>query len=90
MLSVLQLGLVLFLLLLVPLLLGLIEIAKVTLPVVESLRVLVDDIGRDSVKERSVVRADDQKESLCEKRSLTRPKWYQAMSADSLRAMQWR
>ena len=58
MLSVRKLSLVFLLLLLVPLLLGLVEITEVTLPVVESLRVLVDDVGCDCVKERSVVRSN--------------------------------
>ena len=60
MLSVRKLSLVFLLLLLVPLLLGLVEIAEVTLPVVESLRVLVDDVCCDCVKERSVVRSASQ------------------------------
>jgi hypothetical protein len=58
MLSVGKLSLVFLLLLLVPLLLGLVEVTKVTLPVVESLRVLVNNVGRDCVKERSIVRSD--------------------------------
>ena len=58
MLSVRELSLVFLLLLLVPLLLGLVEIAKVTFPVVESLGVLVNDVGCDCVKERSVVRSN--------------------------------
>jgi hypothetical protein len=58
MLSVRKLSFVFLLLLLVPFLLGLVEVTEVTLPVVESLRVLVDDVGRDCVKERSVVRSD--------------------------------
>jgi hypothetical protein len=56
MLSVRKLSLVLLLLLLVPLLLGLVEVTEVTLPVIKSLRVLMDDIGSNRVKERSVVR----------------------------------
>jgi hypothetical protein len=64
MLSVRELSLVLFLLLLVSLLLGLVEIAEVTLPVIESLRVLVDDIGCDCVEERSVVRSGYQLSSM--------------------------
>jgi hypothetical protein len=58
MLSVRKLSLVFLLLLLVSLLLCLVEVTEVTLPVVESLRVLVDDVGCDCVKERSVVRSD--------------------------------
>lgn len=57
MLSVRKLSLVFLLLLLVPLLLGLVEVTEVTLPVVKSLRVLMNDVGCDSVKERSVVRS---------------------------------
>ena len=57
MLSVRKLSLVFLLLLLVPLLLRLVEIAEVTLPVVESLRVLMNNVGCDCVKERSVVRS---------------------------------
>lgn len=57
MLSVRKLSLVFLLLLLVPLLLRLVEIAEVTLPVVESLRVLMDNVGCDGVKECSVVRS---------------------------------
>jgi len=60
MLSICKLGFVLPLLLLVPLLLGLVEVAKVTLPIVETLGVLVDNVGCDCVKERSVVRSDRQ------------------------------
>jgi hypothetical protein len=59
-LTVCELSLVLFLLLLVPLLLGLVKVGEISFPVVESLRVLVDDVGRHSVEERSIVRSAHQ------------------------------
>lgn len=57
MLSVCELCLVLLLLLLVPLLFGLVKVAEITLPIVESLRVLMDDVSCNGVKESSVVRS---------------------------------
>lgn len=58
MLPVLHLRLVLFLLLLVSFLTSLVEVGKVALPVVQALRVLVDNVGRDGIQECSVVRSD--------------------------------
>jgi hypothetical protein len=55
MLPVHKLSLVLLPKVLLPIALGRVELGKVTLVVVETLAVLVHDIGRDGVEERSVV-----------------------------------
>lgn len=57
-LSVRQLRFEFFLLLFVPLLTGLVEIGEVSLPVVESLRVLVHNISSDGIQECSIVRSE--------------------------------
>lgn len=58
-LAVLELTLVLPLLLLLPLALRRVELGKVTLVVIESFSVLVEDIGRDGVQERTIVGNDE-------------------------------
>lgn len=58
MLPVLHLRLVFLLLLLVSFLTSLVKVGKVALPVVQALRVLVDNVGRDGIEECSVVRSD--------------------------------
>lgn len=58
MLSVLHLSLKLLLLLLVSLLACLVKVGEIAFPVVKSLRVLMDDVGRNGIEERSVVRAE--------------------------------
>lgn len=59
MLPVLQLTLVLPLLLLLPLALCSIELSKVTLVVIETFTVLMNDVGSDCVEERTIVRNDE-------------------------------
>jgi len=58
-LPVLQLTLVLPLLLLLPLTLCRVELSKVTLVVIETFSVLMNNIGCDSVEECSVMRNDE-------------------------------
>lgn len=57
MLTVHELSLVLFLGILITLRLGSIELGEVTLVVIETLRVLMDNVGRDGIEERTVVRS---------------------------------
>lgn len=57
MLSVHKLSLVLLLSVLVTLRLSGVELGEVALVVVETLRMLVDDVGRDGIKECTVVRS---------------------------------
>ena len=69
MLSIRHLGLVLLLLVSSSLDLGRVELTEVSLVVIETLRVLMDDVGSDVVEESSVVRAGM---SAGERRSRTR------------------
>ena len=74
--------------------LGGVELRKVTLVVVETLTVLMDNICRDCIQECSVVRAgeEDPLSKGCKTgdAKLTPREVYPPMTANSLQAMQWR
>ncbi len=57
MLAVLELGIVLFALVLGTICFGSVKLGEVAFVIVKSLGVLMDNIGRDSIKEGSVVRS---------------------------------
>ena len=93
MLTILQLRLVLLLQILRSVSLGSVELGEVAFVVVESLRVLMDDIGCDSIEECSVVRTGlGISDAACRKQlvvSLTQRAGYLARSAYSPLTTQW-
>lgn len=98
MLPVLKLGVVLLAQVLRSLRLGGVELGEVTLVVVQTLTVLVYNIGGDGVEESSVVGSEGCERGMSAQINnrlwmldvLTRQAMYQSKSTDSLRATQWR